>query len=72
MISYYAVYKATKGLLVGGVKSSQTCRYETMADLNTRIETIKEFNQDVEVTVKTSKLKPEILAGNHPALKEKK
>jgi len=62
--SYFAKYWVEKGTLVGGVPSSQTCRYESLDDLRVRIETVKEFNPDAKIQILCSALEPEIITGN--------
>lgn len=61
MPSFVLRYRAKKGTLVGGVKESQSCRYQRMEDIETRLSTILEHNPDnVEWRVVTTKKCPEI------------
>jgi len=41
-MSWIAEYWATKGLLIGGVKRSQSCRYQTRDMAKRRVETVLE------------------------------
>jgi hypothetical protein len=59
--SFIVSYRAKKGCLVGGVKESQSCRYQRFKDARTRMQGILDANGDnAEAIVTTCQQAPEI------------
>lgn len=61
--SYYAVYRAKTGTLIGGVRSSQSSRFQHRADAQQRLDDTIEINGgNCEGEVRESARYPEIFS----------
>lgn len=60
--SFILTYRAKVGLLVGGVKESESCRYQRLKDAKQRLASIQEANgkDNVEYIFTTCQKSPEI------------
>lgn len=69
--SFYAVYRAKRGTLLGGVTSGQSSRFQCEADAQTRLETTTELNGENCVgEVVESEQPPEIFRHCHPSISQ--